>query len=84
FLEVLRVLYTGLDTNHKLMYDGSTELPRRLWARSPDTMGDSMAHWPSGTTVASLSAQVIPQVFGQEVRQIIRRQDGEFDVYIFD
>lgn len=84
FLEVLRVLYTGLDTNHKLMYDGSTELPCRLWARSPDAMGDSMAHWPSGTTVASLSAQVIPQVFGQEVRQIIRRQDGEFDVYIFD
>lgn len=84
FLEVLRVLYTGLDTNHKLMYDGSTELPRRLWARSPDAMGDSVAHWPSGTTVESLSAQVIPQVFGQEVRQIIRRQDGEFDVYIFD
>ncbi|MDO4234376.1 FAD-dependent oxidoreductase [Pseudomonas sp.] len=84
FLEVLRVLYTGLDTNHKLMYDGSSELPRRLWGRSPDAMGDSMAHWSAGTTVESLSTQVIPQIFKQEVRQIMRRSDGQFDVWIFD
>ena len=84
FLEVLRVLYTGLDTNHKLMYDGSSELPRRLWERSPDAMGDSMVHWPLGTTVKSLSTELIPQVLKQEVRQIIRRSDGQFDVWIFD
>ncbi|WP_073525871.1 flavin monoamine oxidase family protein [Pseudomonas fluorescens] len=84
FLEVLRVLYTGLDTNHKLMYDGSSELPRRLWERSPSAMGDSMAYWPAGTTVERLSTKVIPQVFKQEVRQIIRREDGQFDVWIFD
>lgn len=84
FLEVLRVLYTGLDANHKLMYDGSSELPWRLWTRSPTTLGDTMAHWPAGTTVMDLSTRVIPQVFKQEVRQIIRRPDGHFDVGIFD
>ena len=85
FLEVLRVLYTGLDTNHKLMYDGSSELPRRLLSCSPDAMGDSMDYWPAGTTVESLSAQVIPQMLNQEVRQIIRRsEDGQFDVWIYD
>ncbi|MGH8451382.1 flavin monoamine oxidase family protein [Pseudomonas sp.] len=84
FLEVLRVLYTGLDTNHKLMYDGSSELPRRLWGRSPSAFGDPMAHWPAGTTVESLSTQVIAQTFKQEVRQILRRDDGAFDVNIYD
>lgn len=29
-------------------------------------------------------AQVIAQPFNQEVRQIIRRPDGEFDVWMFD
>ncbi|MDQ0652040.1 flavin monoamine oxidase family protein [Pseudomonas cedrina] len=84
FLEVLRVLYTGLDTNHKLMYDGSSELPRRLWERSPDSFGDSMAYWPAGSTVESLSTQVIAQTFKQQVRQIQRRGDGTFDVHIYD
>lgn len=84
FLEVLRVLYTGLDTNHKLMYDGSSELPTRLWNRAPDALGDPMAYWPAGTTVQGLTAQVIAQPFNQEVRQIIRRPDGEFDVWMFD
>ena len=84
FLEVLRVLYTGLDTNHKLMFDGSSELPNRLWSRAPDTLGDAMDHWPAGTTVQDLTTQVITQPFNQEVRQIIRRPDGQFDVWIFD
>ncbi|WP_426130630.1 FAD-dependent oxidoreductase [Pseudomonas sp. DWP1b1] len=84
FLEVLRVLYTGLDTNHKLMFDGSSELPTRLWSRAPDTFGDAMAHWPVGTTVQGLTTQVIAQPFKQEVRQMIRRPDGEFDVWIYD
>lgn len=84
FLEVLRVLYTGLDTNHKLMFDGSSELPERLWSRAPDTFGDAMAYWPAGTIVQDLTTQVITQPFKQEVRQIIRRADGQFDVWIFD
>lgn len=84
FLEVLRVLYTGLDTNHKLMYDGSSELPLRLWTRSPMILGDTMVHWPADTTVMGLSTEVIPRVFNQEVRHITRRPDGQFDVWIFD
>lgn len=84
FLEVLRVLYTGLDTNHKLMFDGSSELPTRLWNRTPADLGDVMAHWPAGTTVQGLTTQVIAQPFNQEVRQIIRRPDGEFDVWMYD
>ncbi|AZE63761.1 MULTISPECIES: flavin monoamine oxidase family protein [Pseudomonas fluorescens group] len=84
FLEVLRVLYTGLDTNHRLMYDGASELPLRLWSRSPTVWGDTMVHWPAGTTVEGLSTRIIPQVFNQEVRHIIRRADGQFDVWIFD
>jgi lysine 2-monooxygenase len=84
FLEVLRVLYTGLDTNHKLMFDGSSELPTRLWNRAPDALGDAMVHWAAGTTVQSLTTQVIAQPFKQEVRQIIRRPDGKFDVWVYD
>lgn len=84
FLEVLRVLYTGLDTNHLLMYDGSSQLPARLWSQAPDSFDDVMAHWPAGTSVESLSRQVIPQTFNQEVRQIVRRADGAFDVHMYD
>ncbi|MFO2462157.1 FAD-dependent oxidoreductase [Pseudomonas sp. 15FMM2] len=82
FLEVLRVLYTGLDTNHLLMYDGSAELPRRLWSQSPQALGDSMAHWPAGATVKSLSEEVIGSPFNQEVRQVERQADGSFKVLI--
>ena len=84
FLEVLRVLYTGLDTNHTLMYDGSSELPTRLWNRTPESLGDPIVGWPQNSTVESLTRQVIAEPFNQEVRQILRRDDGSFDVYIHD
>lgn len=84
FLEVLRVLYTGLDTNHTLMYDGSSQLPTRLWNRSPQALGDVMVHWPATTTVQMLSEQVIARPFNQEVRQIERQADGSFEVFIYD
>lgn len=84
FLEVLRVLYTGLDTNHSLMYDGSSELPRRLWSRSPRDLGDVVVGWSDDVTVEALTCRVIPQPFNQEVRQIWRRADGTFDVHIHD
>lgn len=78
------MLYTGLDANHKLMFEGSSELPRRLWESSPKSFNDPMVHWGAGTTVKSLSTQVISPTFKQEVRQIIRRGDGTFDVNIYD
>jgi monoamine oxidase len=84
FLEVLRVLYTGLDTNHTLMYDGSSELPLRLWSRTPASFGDTQVHWPADATVESLTRREIADPLNQEVRQIHRLADGTFDVYLHD
>lgn len=84
FLEVLRVLYTGLDTNHTLMYDGSSELPLRLWSRTPASFGDTQVHWPADTTVESLTRREIADPLHQEVRQIHRLPDGLFKVYLYD
>ncbi|ETK19507.1 putative oxidase [Pseudomonas sp. FH4] len=84
FLEVLRVLYTGLDTNHTLMYDGSSELPQRLWSGTPASFGDALVHWPADTTVESLTRREITDPLNQEVRQIIRLKNGTFDVYLHD
>ncbi len=84
FLEVLRVLYTGLDTNHALMYDGSSELPLRLWSGTPASFGDTMVNWPADTTVQSLTRQEITNPLNQEVRQIHRLADGTFDVHLHD
>ena len=49
-LEVLRVVFTGADDEHQRIVGGSQQLPLRLWERAPDRL----AHWPAGTTLASL------------------------------
>jgi tryptophan 2-monooxygenase len=49
-LEILRVVATGADEDHQSVIGGIEQLPRRLWAHSPD----GMAHWPPGTSLASL------------------------------
>ncbi|SDQ63852.1 NAD(P)/FAD-dependent oxidoreductase [Quadrisphaera sp. DSM 44207] len=49
-LEILRVVYTGADDDHRTIVGGSQQLPLRLWRRSPQ----DLAHWPAGTTLASL------------------------------
>ncbi len=51
-LEILRVVYTGADDEHRSIDAGSQALPERLWERAPGP--GEMAHWPPGTTVASL------------------------------
>ncbi len=84
FLEVLRVLYTGLDTNHLLMYDGCATLPERLWEQPPRMFGDTVAGWGPEDTVQSLTRSVIADPFNKEVRHIARNQDGTFDVSIHD
>ncbi|QWF78528.1 flavin monoamine oxidase family protein [Amycolatopsis sp. CA-230715] len=49
-LEILRVVYTGADVDQRRVLGGSQQLPLRLWAHEhPDP-----AHWPSGTSLASL------------------------------
>lgn len=49
-LEILRVVYTGADDEHRSIAGGSQQLPLRLWEHRPE----SMAHWPAGTSLASL------------------------------
>ena len=50
-LEILRVVYTGADDDHRSIVEGSQKLPERLWALAPP----DIAHWPSGTTLRELN-----------------------------
>ncbi|UJW32805.1 NAD(P)/FAD-dependent oxidoreductase [Saccharothrix sp. AJ9571] len=49
-LEILRVVYTGADDEHRSIIGGSRQLPLRLWDRVPARM----THWPDGTSLRSL------------------------------
>jgi monoamine oxidase len=49
-LEILRVVYTGADDDHRSIVGGSQQLPLRLWERAPERV----AHWPAGTTLRDL------------------------------
>jgi tryptophan 2-monooxygenase len=53
-LEILRVVYTNADEDHQSVVGGVEQLPLRLWAQSPE----KMAHWPAGTSLASLHGGV--------------------------
>jgi len=50
-LEILRVNVTECDEHQRFMVGGVEQVPQGLWRRSPETM----AHWPAGTTLASLN-----------------------------
>lgn len=86
FLEVLRVLYTGLDINHLLMRDGADQLPLRLWSRPAADFGDEQVFWSATETVELLSRRALSgrDPLRQEVRLISRRGDGRFDVVFHD
>ncbi|QWF78047.1 flavin monoamine oxidase family protein [Amycolatopsis sp. CA-230715] len=49
-LEILRVVYTGADDEHRSIVGGSDQLPKRLWERIPG----KMVHWPAGTSLKTL------------------------------
>jgi monoamine oxidase len=49
-LEILRVVATGADDDHQSVIGGVEQLPRRLWHHAPA----QIAHWPPGTSLASL------------------------------
>ncbi len=49
-LEILRVIYTNADEDHRSVTGGIEQLPRRLWADTPT----DIAHWPAGTSLATL------------------------------
>lgn len=49
-LEILRVVVTAQDDHQRMMVGGAEQLPRRLWRLAPT----ALAHWPAGTSLASL------------------------------
>ena len=49
-LEILRVVVTECDDHQDLIVGGAEQLPRGLWTATPDC-----AHWPAGTSLASLN-----------------------------
>ncbi|WP_247048565.1 flavin monoamine oxidase family protein [Arthrobacter rhizosphaerae] len=49
-LEILRVVYTDADDQHRLITGGAQRLPEALWKHAPS----GMAHWPEGTSLSSL------------------------------
>ncbi|MGQ0838461.1 flavin monoamine oxidase family protein [Actinokineospora sp.] len=49
-LEILRVVYTHADEDHLSIVGGAQQVPDGLWRASPP----DMAHWPAGTSLASL------------------------------
>lgn len=51
-LEILRVVLTGCDDDQQLIVGGADQVPLGLWQHAPA----KPAHWPAGTTLASLHA----------------------------
>lgn len=51
-LEILRVVATGADEDHRGVVGGSQQLPLRLWSRP----ASGTVYWTEGTTLASLHA----------------------------
>nr|WP_235031194.1 NAD(P)/FAD-dependent oxidoreductase [Geminicoccus flavidas] len=49
-LEILRVVYTDADADHRTVEGGVEQLPVRLWERTPDRL----VHWPAGTSLKGL------------------------------
>ena len=71
-LEILRVVLTNCDENQRLIRGGVEQLPRRLWTHAPERL----AHWPAGTTLASLHRGA-PRA---GVARIARTADGVLEV----
>ena len=49
-LEILRVVYTDADDQHRLIRGGAQRLPEALWQHAPS----GLVHWPAGISLASL------------------------------
>ena len=71
-LEILRVVVTAQDDRQRMMVGGAEQLPRRLWRLAPTTL----AHWPAGTSLASLHGGA-PRA---GVTRIARGEDGRLAI----
>ncbi len=71
-LEILRVVMTNCDEDQRLIVGGADQVPHGLWRQAPA----QMAHWPAGTTLASLHAGATRA----GVARIARAADGQLAV----
>jgi lysine 2-monooxygenase len=71
-LEILRVVYTNADEDHRTVVGGVEQLPLRLWRRTPERI----VHWPRGTTLEMLNGHV-PR---PAVLRIARADDGRIAI----
>jgi tryptophan 2-monooxygenase len=71
-LEIFRVVMTSFDENQRLVVGGAEQVPRGIWRhRAP-----RLAHWPAGTSLASLHSGA-PKA---GVAKIARDPDGRLAV----
>ena len=71
-LEIFRVVMTHCDDNQRLVVGGVEQVPRGIWRHAPARL----AHWPPGTTLASLHSGA-PR---PGVARIARAADGRIAV----
>ena len=71
-LEILRVVYTGADDDHRGIVGGAQRLPEALWSHTPE----QLTHWPAGTSLASLHGGSARGA----VATIVRDEDGRIQV----
>ena len=71
-LEILRVVMTNCDEDQRLIVGGADQVPHGLWRQAPARL----AHWPAGTTLASLHAGATRS----GVARIARAADGRLAV----
>jgi len=67
-LEIFRVVMTNCDDEQRLVVGGVEQVPRGIWRHAPA----NLAHWPAGTTLASLHSGA-PR---PGVARIARASDG--------
>ncbi len=68
-LEILRLVCTGADEDHYSIIGGSAQLPEGLWHHG----AAHVAHWPAGTSLATLHPGKKPL---QKVTQLRRDEQG--------
>jgi tryptophan 2-monooxygenase len=71
-LEIFRVVMTNCDEDQRLVIGGVEQVPKGIWGHAPD----SLAHWLSGTSLASLHSGA-PRA---GVARIAREPDGRIAV----
>ena len=71
-LEIFRVVMTNCDDHQRLVVGGVEQVPRGIWRHAPQRI----AHWPAGTTLASLHSGA-PR---PGVARLARNSDGRIEV----